>query len=817
MEQSDLDLLQMVPAYHLQSVMKTRHLPLAPKLASSSSATGPAANAPLNAMTIQEIAQYLFAEATICETLQALNEAEALILRELVSCGGRANSRDLAFYFSSTLAAPGKTEVSQELPLLHNLHLESPGSSSAQLQPPQYPQAHPHGVFEQALRRLLVLGLVFWGKQTNFSGRDYTSGVHDGVLIVPHAVREAVHSEWGAEKNLLELYRDKDVGEGASKFQRVLYLYWSLVASFREGLPLVNSGLLSRAALRQVIDALHYEQRSEQVGNEFVGVRTQTSEQQIRIETDAPYLLFIRMMLLQLGLLQERHSALYALPAEPFFSRSLLERVRRCYRLYLETPFWNEMQYLPDVNVRPGPGLFDPAHEEVMHARLTVVERMLYEKVDLWNPLAAFIARCKLYAPYLLFPRQYGPRAERYSSGSNPYGWDFRLRRGWLTHREGWHMVEGGFIRAVVTGPLHWLGVVELDREVTASSFKLSPSSATLLSNDPVATADIPWGRLIVQPNFELVALAPVSEALLVKLDRFAERINLEHIAQYRLTKASVTRAIQKGLHAEDIQGTLERAAGGEIPQNVRYSVVEWERQARRIEIWQKVILLEVDDELLLDDLFANQETRQYFRRRLSPRLVEVVTQHLAAVQQLLWQRDYLPALSAAPAQDAMAENGPLVVHEPQWRLLNDGLLQPFYAVLDLYLVAEVERFSARDEATGWYRITPTSLQRAIAEGIALEYIVRFLQQYCDGGIPGSFLIRLRLWGNGYGDRQDIHVEHAPLLRLSEQVLRDLQADDELRALLGTEVEQQSRLVHVDAANLERVVALLHERGFTVE
>jgi hypothetical protein len=336
-----------------------------------------------------------------------------------------------------------------------------------------------------------------------------------------------------------------------------------------------------------------------------------------------------------------------------------------------------------------------------------------------------------------------------------------------------------------------------------------------MLSDEPIEGDKISWGRLIVQPNFELVALAPVSEHLLVQLDRFADRVSLEHIAQYRVTKASVTRAVQKGLRAEQLQEILEQAAGGEIPQNVRYSLVEWERQARRIEIWQGATLLEVDEEELLDELFASEETRALFGRRLGPRLVEVAPQQVEAVQQALWQRNYLPALSAAPAQEA-GENGRVVTHEAQWRLHDDGLLQPLYAVRDLYLVAEIERFSQHDETTGWHRVTPTSLQQALEAGMSLEHILRFLQHYSDGGIPGSLLIRLKLWGSGY-DQQQVYVESAPLLRLSAQVLQDLQGDREIQSLLGSEVEQQNCLVRVEASQLERILALLRARGFHVE
>jgi hypothetical protein len=790
MEQSDLDLLHTVPPYHLQSLVKLRHMPMASK--GQNSATS--AKTSVSAATIPDIARYLFEPASIHEAIRGLNDTEGLILRELVACGGRANSRDLALYFAISGEVIAASGSGGETPVI----TEHSGGL--------YPTPHPHGPFEQSLRRLLLLGLVFWGKQTNFAGRDYTSGIYDGVLIVPHAVRDVINDvidKERSEKAGQHVSQQEEIGEGMRAFQRMLYLYWSLVVSMREGLQLVNSGLLSRSALRQVMDLPGQQGKTEQ----------------IRTEQDVPRLLFLRLILMKLGLLQERQSNLHAVAAKEFFSLPLLERVRRCYRLWLESPFWNELLYLPEVIVRPGPNPLDLAHEEVVRARQVLMERVLDEQAETWHGISSFIARTKLYAPYLLFPRQYGARADRYSVGSNPYGWDFRLRRGWLTHREGWHQVEGGFIRAVVLGPLQWLGLVDIKNEGNTPAFRLAQGALLVTSDAPHTVEEVPWGRLIVQPNFELIALAPVSEALLIRLDRFAERLGLEHIAQYRITKASVTRAIQLGMHAETIQQVLEEAAGPgvEIPQNVHYSLVEWERQARRIELWQGAILLEVDEAGLLDELLTNEETRGLLGRRLSPVLAEVAANQLEALQEVFWRRSYLPALTATPVQDSMLDSGRLTAREPQWRLHDDGLLQPLYAVTDLYLNAEVERISAQDEQTGWRKLTPALIEQACGNGMALDAIIRFLQHYCEGGIPPSLLIRLKLWGGGYGEQPAIRVEKTPMLHLSTKILQDLQTDEVLQYLLGAEVTQEGRLVRVPAENLEQVVELLRERGFEVE
>ena len=821
MEQSDLNLLQNVPSYHLQAVIKSRQAAKGVERSVRNASSFPRAqsrppageqtDSPLletSSMSITEVAHYLFNPSANREVVHDLDETEQLILRELVVCGGRANSRDLALYLTRKgLLNPGRSKR-QTRPLPGG----NPARNSTTIThgPPQYPIPHPHGIFEQALRHLLLLGLVFWSKQTNVMGQDYASGVYDGVLLVPRAVmdvvNEVVREELRAKEADQAETHEEDIGnagdslEAIHALQRTLYLYWSLVATLRDGLSLVSNKLLSRPALRQVVERLNPTAQVEQ----------------IRSETDVPHLQFIRLLLMRLGLLVERQGAIFAAPSEQFFALPLIERARRCYRLWLETPFWNELAYLPEVVVRPGPVPLDPAHEEVILARQVVVERVLHEQAGVWHELSTFIARTKLYAPYLLFPRQYGSRADRYSMGSNPYGWDFRLRRGWLMHREGWHMVEGGFIRSVLSRPLHWLGLVEVDGENHPEAFRLGPRVSLITSDAAPVVEEPPPGRLIVQPNFEIVALAPVSESLLVNLDRFADCIRLERIAQYRLTRASVTRAIQMGLRAESIAQELEKAAGAEIPQNVQYSLLEWERQARRIELWRGATLLEVDDPVLLDELFADEKTRLMLGRRLAPLLAEVAPHHLAAVQEVLWQRDYLPALSSTPPESPL-ESGRLPVREPQWRLLEDGLLQPCYTVPDFYLAAELERITDLDEETGWRKITPLAISHACSAGVPLEHIVRFLQNYCVGGLPTSFLIRLKLWGGGYGEQHTIGVEHAPLLLLTVQVLQDLLADEEVGPLLGAEVPYGHHLVRVPQETLERVVELLKERGFQVE
>ena len=216
MDVSDLYLLQNVPPYHLQALVKTRRLP--------QTLTNPTDAISSSSLNLPEIGEALFDPETCQEVIRGLGELETRILNELVACGGRANSRDLALYFTSAqmlntgkdkhvgaqFIAPsekssdvsafpgtepqtGGTRYKRDTPA-QGIGSLRPYAEAASTSALQYPTPHPHGVFEQALHRLLVLGLLFWGKQTNFVGRDYANGVYDGVLIVPQAVMDAAQA-----------------------------------------------------------------------------------------------------------------------------------------------------------------------------------------------------------------------------------------------------------------------------------------------------------------------------------------------------------------------------------------------------------------------------------------------------------------------------------------------------------------------------------------------------------------------------------------------------------------------------------------------
>src|SRR5260370_24261904 len=94
----------------------------------------------------------------------------------------------------------------------------------------------------------------------------------------------------------------------------------------------------------------------------------------------------------------------------------------------------------------------------------------------------------------------------------------------------------------------------------------------------------------------------------------------MDRAALYRLTRADLCRGLQGGLSLAEITRTLETHNAGPLPQNVAYSLAEWERLYDRIHVERSVSLIEAADDAELRTLRALPELKS--AREIAPRLL---------------------------------------------------------------------------------------------------------------------------------------------------------------------------------------------------
>lgn len=394
----------------------------------------------------------------------------------------------------------------------------------------------------------------------------------------------------------------------AARFQYDLYRYWRAARGIGT-LALGTRGYLALPAFRKLT-------------MRFAGDAAEGSDGDTG-EPFAPRMLFLRRLLERLDLLMpgadHRLRAADPTAMAAYLELPLAERLRRCVRVWVAGGWWPDV---PDPH-RPLPGLRVPAVPRVAVARRHLLHDLLALPPEVRLPVPA---------PTLVATA--------------------RPQRSQRSPAPAW---EGATERAALLGPLRWLGIVVPDTadgsgtpRAEGAAFDACQATRALDAlRGPEAGADLaePCDRVVIQPNFEVVAYPPHATPAIFALDCCAEARGGERAARYALTRHALARARRLGWPSGTVAARLAALADGALPQNVAATLADWDRQADRLALRRQVTLLEAGDAALLDALLRDGQAAAWVVRRLAPNAALIHERHIEDVRGWLLRRDELPAL----------------------------------------------------------------------------------------------------------------------------------------------------------------------------
>lgn len=351
---------------------------------------------------------------------------------------------------------------------------------------------------------------------------------------------------------------------------------------------------------------------------------------------------------------------------------------------------------------------------------------------------------------------------------------------------------------------LQALGAVELGYPAPGSvpsALQTTPLVRSHLTNRPAPVADI-QGQVILQPDFQLLAMGPVPLHILANLERFAEREKLnESVVTYRITRDGAYQALQRGETPESIQLFLEEATGQPVPQNIARTLEEWGEQYERIVVRRNIAILQTDSTEMLDNLLSDQAIRKHLHR-LDDHTAWIHTKHAERVEARLWELEALPTFSRGPQAD--------IPRSLRW---DDGHLRPRHPLPSLYVTGTVRRIA--EETAGQWQLTPKSVRAAAATGMDIPAIIALLEQMTGAKLDTEWQKTLKAWGNHYGDGQ---AARALLLRFdNDEALQELRRADRRLGRWIRPLPGAAGIGIVDDSRWEEAQALLSEWGINVE
>lgn len=195
--------------------------------------------------------------------------------------------------------------------------------------------------------------------------------------------------------------------------------------------------------------------------------------------------------------------------------------------------------------------------------------------------------------PFVEFARYHAQKNNPYLGPDGPR---VRARSYWSsepTTIEGWEDVWANLLLTFLARRLLPLGCATLGRtEDGIVAFGITGAGRYLLgqADDFELAPEAGGGEVVVQPDFEIVFLAPAPRAE-AELGRIAERTGAGVGALFRLTRASVLRAAEQGMTAAQLLKTLETVARGGVPANVERQVKDWMKAVRTIRLAPAVLV----------------------------------------------------------------------------------------------------------------------------------------------------------------------------------------------------------------------------------
>jgi hypothetical protein len=183
-----------------------------------------------------------------------------------------------------------------------------------------------------------------------------------------------------------------------------------------------------------------------------------------------------------------------------------------------------------------------------------------------------------------------------------------------------WDHVEGALIRFLITGPLYWLGQVELatpEVNKIVSAFRVVQKDICekrFIHNSTVNTI----GKLHVSTQGKVIIPRSLSRATRYQVARFcvwdAEKPD-EY--RYQITTGSLMKAVEQGLKVNQLLGLLAKNSNSEIPPALIKAIKRWEDNGTEARLEVQTVL-RVNRPEVLNELRQSKAGR-FLRESLGP------------------------------------------------------------------------------------------------------------------------------------------------------------------------------------------------------
>lgn len=324
-------------------------------------------------------------------------------------------------------------------------------------------------------------------------------------------------------------------------------------------------------------------------------------------------------------------------PVTAWLGAPAAEQRRILIEAWRDDPEWNDLFHVPTLcPEQTGAWRNDP-----LLARQAVLRHLKACIPNTWYSIEDFIAAVKHADPD--FQRPDGDYESWYIRDLNSDTY--------LSGFESWERVEGALLRYLLTGPLAWLGLVDVGANplpgyhpllLVPQCFRLTLAGASFLGL-AVSLPEPETPQFVLHPDFTVWA-APGRRYERFQLSRIADWVSSPPICQvwrdhpemrekstayvYRLTPSSLERARRQGIAVPRVREFLAQVTGSDerVTRLIEPALRRWEREGSTVRL-ERAVLLRLSDDEAMGRVLSSPRARRYIREQLGARTAWVQEQ----------------------------------------------------------------------------------------------------------------------------------------------------------------------------------------------
>jgi Helicase conserved C-terminal domain len=303
---------------------------------------------------------------------------------------------------------------------------------------------------------------------------------------------------------------------------------------------------------------------------------------------------------------------------KPFLQASRAVELQTLADGWRSSKTFNDLLRVPSLRPEPGAWHNDPAA-----ARNFILKLCADLPAGEWRSLESFLD----------FVREHHPDFQRPAGDYDSWYIRDAISGGYLRGFEYWNEVDGALVRYVLTGPMYWLGLVDLRSNPNA--FRLTPLFTAFMGNDEWLIPETPAqilckhdGTLVVLPDvnrFDRFQAARIGEWSPVEPASQAgqrESVNMPYSYHYRVTGTSLQTGADQGITSKQLLAFLRRACD-HLPEHIITTIERWGEHGIEARA-ETLLVLKLKDPELLEKLMRFARTRRWLGEAIGDSAVEV-------------------------------------------------------------------------------------------------------------------------------------------------------------------------------------------------